>query len=159
VLSRAFVHLYENYNPFWVTTLSIFFLHEITFLTCCAFYKTIEYIPWFNKYKIQVVLRLLVHLTLNQQDKFVSDREMLKCALFVLKMHVLTQFPMICTAHSSFEFFEMSHKAPLPSWYVMQLIQAKYDKEYHIMASVAVLYHRGLLFLHHTQSDALQTIL
>ncbi|KAH7165545.1 fatty acid hydroxylase superfamily-domain-containing protein [Dactylonectria macrodidyma] len=95
-------------NDTLATGLMSFFLHELVYFGRCVPYMIIDFIPFFNRYKIQA-------------QKMPTLKEQWDCAAIVLVSHFTAELPQIWFFHPIATYFGMDYGVPFPPIWKMAL--------------------------------------
>ncbi|RPA83621.1 putative C-4 methylsterol oxidase [Ascobolus immersus RN42] len=90
-------------NDVLATGITSFVMHETVYFGRCLPWMIIDYIPYFQKYKIQ-------------QGHRNTLKEQLTCAALVLLQHFTVELPQIWMFHPLTQYFGISISTPFPSW-------------------------------------------
>lgn len=109
-------------NDVLATGIMSFVMHETIYFGRCIPWMMMDYIPAFNKYKIQGVCRstpYVVFHTDSKQQKMPTLAEQWGCARLVLLSHFTVELPQIWLFHPLAQFCGLSTSVPFPSWWTM----------------------------------------
>ncbi|KAH7145790.1 fatty acid hydroxylase superfamily-domain-containing protein [Dactylonectria estremocensis] len=95
-------------NDTLATGLMSFFLHELVYFGRCVPYMLMDWIPFFNRYKIQA-------------QKMPTLKEQWDCAAIVLVSHFTAELPQIWFFHPIATYFGMDYGVPFPPIWKMAL--------------------------------------
>lgn len=109
-------------NDVLATGIMSFVMHETVYFGRCLPFMIMDKIPYFQKYKIQGVRRLLPTSDAapnRHQQKMPTLTEQWACARLVLLSHFTVELPQIWLFHPMAQFFGLSTSIPFPPWYTM----------------------------------------
>ncbi|KAK8253903.1 fatty acid hydroxylase superfamily-domain-containing protein [Phyllosticta capitalensis] len=89
-------------NDILATGIMSFVMHEVVYFGRSLPWIIIDFIPYFNKYKIQ-------------NQKIPTAKEQWSCALYVLLSHFTVELPQIWLFHPMAQFFGLETGVPFPS--------------------------------------------
>ncbi|KAI9252962.1 hypothetical protein BDA99DRAFT_443794 [Phascolomyces articulosus] len=98
--------MYEGRDPLVVTGIFAFLMHEIVYFGRFIPFLICDFIPYFQKYKLQ-------------PNKTNSNEDYWNCTWKVLKSHFLYEGPLIFFFHPMATFLGMRVSAPFPGWQQM----------------------------------------
>ncbi|VUC23137.1 unnamed protein product [Clonostachys rosea] len=93
-------------NDILATGVMSFFIHELIYFGRCIPYMAMDYIPFFEKYRIQ-------------KQKVPTLREQWDCALIVLVSHFTAELPQIWFFHPVATWCGIDYGVPFPSLFTM----------------------------------------
>ncbi|KAI8060327.1 hypothetical protein BC940DRAFT_337613 [Gongronella butleri] len=98
--------LYLDRNPFLVTGLFAFALHELVYFGRFVPFLLCDFIPYFDKYKLQ-------------PKQVNTGKDYWDCTKHVLFQHFFYEGPLIFLFHPMATYLGMGVRAPLPEWKYM----------------------------------------